>query len=227
MRNILVSASRVIFYGLAIALLFWTSTMTLAFVGAALPNLAAAKYFALAIFDVGAVSWLLIFLFAAQGIPQRATALMLAVIDLLGIGLMVFAELFTGGQTITAIPADIGRIALWGIGFWTLINLVGVFAYHITDPDTMQDIARKNAADKITAKSLKLLDSQTDEIADEVAGIMAGRMVRETLLRLDAPNVTTGGGRSGLTLNGGKRSGEISGVAEVIANPNGRQEGGK
>lgn len=185
-KDVMTTVTKVLFYLLAAGLLFWTSSMTLAFVGAALPHLAIARYFALIVFDAGAVAWLLIYLYSAEGTPQRATALMLAIFDLLGVGLMVFAELFTGGQTITTIPADLGLIALWAIGVWTLVNLLGVFAFHLGDVETMHRIAQRSASDKIKAKALKLLEAQTDEIADEVAGELARRMVGETLLSLDA-----------------------------------------
>lgn len=185
-KNLMQTVTKVIFYLLAATLLLWTSSMTLAFVSAALPNLPIARYFALAIFDVGSIAWLAIFIYSAEGIPQRATAFILAIVDLLGVGLMVMAELLTGGQTITQVSTDLGSIALYGIGIWTIANLVGVFAYHMTDPETMHRIAQRSSQDKITARSLKLLDARMDEIADEVSEQLAGRMVGETLLRLSA-----------------------------------------
>lgn len=186
MRSLMTVVSKVLFYAIAAGLLVWTASLTMAFVSVALPHLEIARYFALVVFDVGCVAWLLIFLFAADGLPQRATALILAIFDLAGVGLMVFAEIFTGGQAIANIPANIGVLALWGIGIWTVVNLIGVFAYHFSDPDTMQDIARRNAADKITAKSLKMLDSKMEDIADDVANELADRMKAETLVKLSA-----------------------------------------
>jgi hypothetical protein len=186
MRSLMTTVSKVLFYLLAIGLLAWTASLTLAFVGGILPELVLAKYFALVVFDVGCVSWLLIFLFAAEGTPQRSTALIMAFLDLIGVGLMVFAELFTGGQQFASIPADLASIALYGIGIWTIANLVGVFAYHFTDPATMQDIARRNAADKIASLSMKMLDSKMDAIANGVANDLAEQMKVETLLKLSA-----------------------------------------
>lgn len=185
-KNLMQAVSKVIFYLLGATLLVWTASMTLAFVGAALPNLPVAKYFALAIYDIGAVAWLAIFIYAAEGIPQRAGALILSIFDLVGVGGMVMAELLTGGQTIAQVSSDLGMVALYGIGIWTFINLVGIFSYHMTDPDTMNRMVQRSSQDKITARSLKLLEARTDEIADEVAEQLASRMVGETLLRLSA-----------------------------------------
>lgn len=185
-KDVMATVTKVLFYLLAAGLLVWTSSMTLAFVGNALPHLTIARFFALIVFDVGAVAWLLIYLYSAEGTPQRATALILSIFDLLGVGLMVFAELFTGGQTITDIPADLGAVALWSIGIWTLANLLGVFAFHLGDQETMHRIAQRGASDKIKAKALKLLEARTDEISDQVAAELARRMVGETLLSLDA-----------------------------------------
>ena len=185
-NNLMTTIVKALFYLLAAVLLVWTASMTLAFVGVALPNLPVAKFFALAIFDAGAVAWLLIFIYAAEGISQRAIALMLAIFDLLGVGLMVMAELLTGGQTIVQVSTELGMVALYGIGIWTFVNLVGVFVYHMSDVETLHRIAQRNAADKITNRSLKMLDARTDEIADEVADQLASRMVGETLLKLSA-----------------------------------------
>jgi hypothetical protein len=191
MSHLMPRITRLLFYLVAAALLVWTASLTLAFVGSALPDMQLARYFALVVFDLGAVAWLLIFVYAAEGIPQRTTALILALLDLAGISLISFAEIFTGGQEITAAPADLATIALWSIGIWTTLNLTGIFAYHLTDTAIMQDIARKTAGDKITARSLRLLEQRTDEIADDVAGVLADRLTRETLVRLSAVPAST------------------------------------
>jgi hypothetical protein len=191
MSHLMPRITRLLFYLVAAALLVWTASLTLAFVGSALPDMQLARYFALVVFDLGAVAWLLIFVYAAEGIPQRTTALILALLDLAGISLISFAEIFTGGQEITSVPADLATIALWSIGIWTTLNLTGIFAYHLTDTAIMQDIARKTAGDKITARSLRLLEQRTDEIADDVAGVLADRLTRETLVRLSAVPAST------------------------------------
>jgi hypothetical protein len=184
MKDLAKPIAKTIFYLLAVILLVWTASLTLSFIGRALPEIALAKYFALAVFDVGAVAWLLVFLSSAEGIGQRVTAILATVFDLVGIGLMVAAETILGGQNYVQIPENLGAIAIWGIAVWTFVNVLAVFAFHILDVEVQKSISIKSAHDKIQAQALAQLDKRADEIAEETAQILAERMINETLLSL-------------------------------------------
>ena len=70
--------SKILFYIVAGVLVTWTASLTYSFISQALPDQPITPYFALVVFDVGMVSWLFIFMFAAEGIAQRGIALLLS-----------------------------------------------------------------------------------------------------------------------------------------------------
>ena len=184
MKDLAKPIAKTVFYLLAAVLLVWTASLTLSFIGRALPEITLAKYFALAVFDVGAVAWLLVFIFSAEGLAQRSIAVLATVLDLVGIGLMVIAETLLGGQNYVSIPDNLGAMAIWSIAIWTFLNVVAVFAFHVLDVEVQKSISIKSAHDKIQAKSLQELDKRADEIADQVAKELGDRMINETLLSL-------------------------------------------
>ena len=122
MKTLAKPIAKTVFYLLAGVLLVWTASLTLSFLGRALPEIKLAKYFALAVFDIGAVAWLLVFIASAEGIAQRVIAVLACVLDLVGIGLMVVAETMLGGQNYVSIPENLGAIAIWGIAICSKRN---------------------------------------------------------------------------------------------------------
>lgn len=186
MKNLSKNISNVIFYIVAAILVLFTSSMTIKLVGRILPEMSEAKYFALIIFDAGWIAWLVVFLNSAEGTGQRVTSLLLSAVDLIGVGLVALAEVFTGGQTLAEIPENIGVIAVWSLVGWTIINLVGVFVYHLTDPETMRQISQQNAQDKVIALSLQKLEEKMDAISDDVADELADDMKSQALDDLHA-----------------------------------------
>ena len=67
------SITRGIFYGVATVLLLWTASLTYSFVQRVLPDAHwLVPIFALVVFDIGSVAWLLVFLNHAEGTGQCA-----------------------------------------------------------------------------------------------------------------------------------------------------------
>src|SRR5690606_7194815 len=118
------SIARGLFYGVATVLILWTASLTYTFVKTALPQVHwVVPLFALVVFDVGMLAWLKVFLDYAQGSGQRAVALIMCLVDFLGVGLMVLSEILLGGQTMVTAPENLGEYAIWGIAIWTVINV--------------------------------------------------------------------------------------------------------
>lgn len=179
------SFAKIAFYIVAVVLLTWTATLTYSFVSNALPNLHwAIPLFSLIAFDGGMVAWLVVFLHHAEGSFQRAIAIGACVVDLIGVGLMVVAEVFLGGQTMVAAPESLGDMALWGVGIWTVINVAAVIAFHLTDPQARQRMMLQAQRDKIFDQALTKLGERVDADADRLANTLAGRNFSSLLQEL-------------------------------------------
>lgn len=176
--------ARLVFYVMAIILLSWTASLSIAFVRSVLPQMQMAPYFALVVFDGGMIAWLLVFLYHAAGVGQRGTALVMSILDFIGAGILGIAELFLGGQTYTASPQDLGVIALWVIGLWTIANVGAMIAFHLMDPEAMKQIAIKSAYDKVANSALELMGQRMDELGGQAADRMSGEMVKKTMFAL-------------------------------------------
>ena len=178
-------ASKIIFYFVAACLVAWTASLTFAFVSQALPGQPFTRWFALIVFDLGMVSWLLIFMYGAAGIAQRGIAFLLSVFDLIGVGLMCYAEIFLGGQTFATIPVSIGTVALYAVVIWTVVNLAGVWGYHYAEPENLKRMKIQSAQDKLTSKALDLFEEKIDKLAPKVADEVATRMTDNAVLEFD------------------------------------------
>ena len=177
-------ASKILFYFVAACLVAWTASLTYAFVAQALPNQPVTRWFALIVFDLGMVSWLLIFMFGAAGIAQRGIAFLLSIFDLAGVGLMCYAEIFLGGQTLAAIPGNIGSYALYAVVIWTVVNLAGVWGYHYAEPENIKRMKNQGIEDMLFAKTMKKLEKKMEAMSDEVADEMSDGMKDEVLFQV-------------------------------------------
>lgn len=185
MNEIGKTLSKALFYVVAVLLLVWTASLTVTFIQAALPTLPwYVPYVALVAFDGGMIAWLFVFLKSAQGTIQRAVAIGATIFDFLGVGLMVIAEILLGGQTFTEAPESLGTWAIWGIGIWTVINVLFVILYHIGDPEAQKQMSIQNEKDAIWQGALKDLASRRTHNSTALAAQLGGRMYEEMLAEL-------------------------------------------
>ena len=169
-----------VFYAVAIVLILWTASLTYSFVSGALPHMAwYVPLLSLVVFDVGMIAWMFVFRFHAKGTAQRATAISLTLLDLIGVGLMVVAEIMLGGQQLAAAPEMLGEWAIWGIGLWTVANTAAVVAFHLLSPDSRKDMALQSASDAIWEKGLEQLRQQSQEQGAVLAGHIANSLMTE------------------------------------------------
>ena len=97
--------AKFLFYGVAIVLLAWTSSLTYSFLSMALPGqLWIVPLLGLVVFEVGMISWLFVFLSHAEGAIQRAVGIILCLFNFVGVGLMTISEILLSGQTMAAAP---------------------------------------------------------------------------------------------------------------------------
>lgn len=184
MKDVMKTVSKILFYALAVALFLWTCSLTVRLVGRLLPGDNITRFFALALFDFGALAWLLVFLANSAGLPQRAISLLAFVVDLLGVIFASIAELFLGGQGLAAIPAGLGTYVVWAVGIYTALNLTAVYAYHIADPEEMTEIRVRSMQDRVQDEALKQVEANVAEQAGMLAGEIAKRHMVDVLARL-------------------------------------------
>jgi hypothetical protein len=174
-----------IFYFVAVALILWTSSLTYSFVSGALPNAHwIIPLLALIVFDVGMISWMYVFLSHAEGAVQRSTAIALCGFDLIGVILMVIAEIMMGGQTIAAVPARLGDAAIWGIAVWTAVNVAGVVIFHLGDPESRKAMAFQSQKDAIWDGAMKDLEQRRIGMSKQLSAELGDRLFTELLSEL-------------------------------------------
>jgi len=217
------SLAKWLFYFVAMVLLIWSSSLTYTFIAAALPALPwYVPFAALVAFDGGMMSWLFVFLKAAEGVIQRATALAVMVFDFLGVGLMVIAEILLGGQALAAVPENLGTYAIWGIGIWTVGNLGAVLLYHVGDPEAQKQMSVQNEKDAIWRGALADLATRRTKNSTALAAQLGDRLYQEMLAELFVDR--DGDGRPDLLQSRNEDVAIPAAVPAPVAQPNRSQE---
>ena len=192
------------FYLVVVVLLTWTGSLTVTFVSSVMPGSPwYVPVFALVVFDGGMLSWLKVFIDYAQGSSQRAVAIVASVFDFLGVGVMVIAEIFLGGQTLVAPPPHLGEYAVWAIGIWTVANVGAVIAFHLMDPEARKRMALQVEKDAVFEEALQKLSKKRAQQSAGLSDILSDGMMAQlrSELATDAnrdgiPDIYQGGGSS-------------------------------
>lgn len=130
----------------------------------------------LALFDLGALGWLLHFAHGAKGNVQRTVAALAG-------GACLLLTLIAAGthvllvQTLTAVPTWAGNVAMLAILAGLTINLLAAAANHMADPETLRQIREQ-----------QLSDERQDAIQRAQAGVF-----REALRQTEARVAATAG----------------------------------
>ena len=132
------------------------------------------------------LAWLKVFLDYAQGSGQRAVALIMTLIDFLGVGLMVLAEILLGGQTMVAAPANLGEYAIWSIAFWTVMNVGAVVAFHLLHPEARRQMALRAEMDQVFDEALKKLGTKRAQVSGQLSDQLSDAMLMQLVAELAA-----------------------------------------
>lgn len=189
------------FYAVALVLLAWTATLTYSFVATALPGMPwFVPAFALIIFDLGMIAWMVVFLSYAEGSGQRAVAILACVLDMAGVGVMVLAEVLLGGQQLATAPEHLGEYAIWAIAAWTIANVVAVVLFHLLAPEARKQMALQSERDQLFDAALERLTERRVDSSAQLADVLSKRMFDELKADLfaaehDAPKVYVNGAK--------------------------------
>jgi hypothetical protein len=191
MQDLFKTIGKILFYVFVVAVAGWTASLTLAEVKMILPNDPVTPYFALALFDGGALSWLMTFLGHGRGLVQRGLALLMLVLDLAGVVVLSAGRLLMGGQSLANIPTDMGATIVYALIAATLINLVAIYAFHIADPDTMEAIELQTLNDKLKSEAIDQARTNIEKEVQTLGAILAARATASLKYSLRLPmNVT-------------------------------------
>ena len=181
------SIARIVFYLVALTLLTWTASLTYSFLSNALPDAFwLVPLFGLVVFDGGMIAWLIVFLSHAEGAIQRAVAICLCIFDLVGVSLMVVAEILLGGQQLVQAPELLGAAAIWGVGIWTVVNVAGLIFFHLGDPEARKEMSIQAEKDAIWEGALEKLKQRRIEDESRLAAELSDVMFRQLVSELRA-----------------------------------------
>ena len=196
--------AKFLFYAVTIVLLAWTSSLTYSFLSMALPGTFwLVPMLGLVVFDAGMIAWLFVFLSHAEGAIQRATSIVLCLFNFVGVGLMTISEILLSGQTMAAAPEMLGTVAIWGVGIWTTVNVLGVLVFHLGDNNARRAMAYQAEKDAIFDAALKDLTTRRIAAQKAMSEEMSRAMMDELTAELRAD--TDGDGRRDML----ERPGEV------------------
>ena len=177
-----------LFFGAFVTVIFlWTASLTLAEVRQILPGDPVTPYFALALFDGGAVVWLLVFVSKAEGLWQRTISGLALVADLIGVVAISMAQLLSGGQELTTVSPEMGAAVVYGVGIMTALNFLALYGFHITDPETLNAIEDQSMADELLEDARKTAKANFQSEKGKLSAILAARTTAAIKERLYLP----------------------------------------
>jgi len=179
--------AKFLFYAVAVILLVWTSSLTYSFLSMAMPGTFwLVPLLGLVVFDVGMIAWLFVFLSHAEGAIQRAVAIVLCLFNFVGVSLMTISEILLDGQTMVAAPEMLGTIAIWAIGIWTTVNVLGVLVFHLGDNQARRAMAYQAEKDAIFDAALGDLKTRRIAAQKQLSAEMSAAMMDEMAAELRA-----------------------------------------
>jgi hypothetical protein len=187
MKALFGTIGKILFWIFAALVFFWTASLSLAALRQILPNDPLKPYVGLVLTDIGALTWLLVFIGQAKGLIQRAIALIMFVVDIAGVILLAAYELLAGGQQLAQIPPELGTAVIWGVIGLTLLNLIAAYVYHLAEPETWSEIEEGVLTDKLQGEALTQAQRNIEAEAQALGAILATRATARLKYNLRLP----------------------------------------
>ena len=151
------------------------------------PNDPVLKFMAIALFDGGVIGWLMTYIAKAKGTPQRGIALLLTVLDFIGVAAMAIAGIYMGGQTLADIPQWAGALVVNVTIIATVVNAGAYYYYHANDPEVREQIQAQELEDTLNEEALDQARRQVEMRAQALGAIMANRVTARLKYRMRLP----------------------------------------
>jgi hypothetical protein len=172
MKALFKFAALVAFLVIGGGLLIYAASRSLDFVQSTLPsNDQVLGYFALLATSGGMIGWLLVFLYRADGIIQRGTALIMTLIDFLGeAALFTMDTLYRSGENglVGQMTQDEIRMVILGMSGLIALNIFATLVFELGRMEVLKEIAEGAARDLVMFKALSQIEKDSERVADEM-----------------------------------------------------------
>ena len=172
MKALLKFVAVVAFFVIGGGLLLYAASRSLDFVQSTLPTKdQVLGYFALLATSGGMIGWLLVFLYRADGILQRGTALLMTLIDFLGeAALFTMDTLYRSGENglVGQMTRDEIRTVILGMSGLIALNIFATLVFELGRMEVLKEIAEGAARDLVLFKALSQIEKDSERVADEM-----------------------------------------------------------
>ena len=172
MKALLKFVAVVAFFVIGGGLLVYAASRSLDFVQSTLPTKdQVLGYFALLATSGGMIGWLLVFLYRADGILQRGTALLMTLIDFLGeAALFTMDTLYRSGENglVGQMTKDEIRTVILGMSALIALNIFATLMFELGKMEVLKEIAEGAARDLVLFKALSQIEKDSERVADEM-----------------------------------------------------------
>jgi hypothetical protein len=175
--------SNLLYPALFLGALIASASMTFDVIGMILPGNTFMQWLSITFYDFGALVWFLMYVAKARGTRQRASSLFIFVIDLLGAGFMIYADLNLGGQVITTPPAWLSRYLINITTAVMFANLAAAYYFHMTSPEDLAAAADQDSDDEIEEVTRAQQRAYLDANIHTLAAPMFARSVARFKMR--------------------------------------------
>jgi hypothetical protein len=145
------------------------------------------RWISIALYDGGVIAWLLTYIARAKGTPQRGIALVMTVLDFLGVVAMVIAGIYLSGQTLADIPPWVGSAVVNVTIIAATLNAGAIYFYHANAPDVIESIQTQELEDTLQEEALDQARMQVERSAQQLGAIIANRVTARMKYRMRLP----------------------------------------
>jgi hypothetical protein len=224
-----------------------TSLMTYSVIGRILPGNVYMQWLGLLFFDAGALVWFLKGVISARGTPQRVWSLLGFGLDLLGTAVMVYGEIYLGGQTLATPPLWMGKLLINGTILVIFLNVFFGYMFYKSSPEDIAAAQDQDADDEIEEVTRAQMTAYLEANIHNLAAPMFARATARFKMRnglqmtdadynalegvidgtIAAPQLTAGNrdgfmrefGRTLISFFGGRRQSEPSSLPSGMNTP--------
>lgn len=179
MKALLKFVALVAFFVIAGGLLAYAASRSLDFVQTTLP----AKdqvlgYFALLATSGGMLGWLLVFLYRADGIIQRGTALIMVLVDFAGeAALFTMDTLYRSGESglVSEMTQSEIKTVILAMSALIALNIFATLVFELGKMHILREIAEGAARDLVMFKALAQIEKDSETVADDMVPEIVGQ----------------------------------------------------
>jgi hypothetical protein len=179
MKSLLKFVALVAFFVIGGGLLVYAASRSLDFVQTTLPAQdQVLGYFALLATSGGMIGWLLVFLYRADGIIQRGTALLMVLIDFAGeAALFTMDTLYRSGENglVAEMTQSEIRTVILAMSALIALNIFATIVFELGKMDVLKEIAEGAARDIVMFRALAQIEKDSERVADEMVPEIVGQ----------------------------------------------------